>query len=93
MEKTVMQKRRAMIDLIVICAITMIVLGIFIAIQDIVESFARDTAKHILLRTAAMALLQFGTAGLGISLVMIIRKESFFDYGLRRENSDQERNR
>lgn len=87
MEKTaLLQKRKTLFDLIVICAITMIVLGVFIAIQDTVESFARDTGIHILLRTAALALLQFSTAGLGITLVSLIRRESFNSYGLSREN-------
>jgi hypothetical protein len=88
MEKAAsLQKRRALPDLIVIVVITMAVLGIFIANQDAVESFARDPGIHILLRTAGMALLQFGTAGLGISLVSIIRRESFAGHGLRRDNA------
>jgi len=80
------QKRKTMFDLIVICAITMIVLGIFISVQGDVESFARDPGIHILLRTAIMALMQFSIAGLGILLVMLIRKESFISYGLRTDN-------
>ncbi len=87
MDKTaLLQKRKTLIDLIVICVITMIVLGIFITIQDTVEIFARDTGVHILLRTAVMALMQFCTAGLGIMLVMLIREESFISYGLRKAN-------
>ena len=34
-----------------------------------------------------MALLQFGTAGLGITLVALIRKESFVSFGLRKKNA------
>jgi hypothetical protein len=87
MEKTaLLQKRKTLFDLIVISVITMTVLGIFIAIQDTVESFARDTSIHILLRTATMALMQFSTAGLGILLVILIRRESFTSYGLRKDN-------
>jgi len=88
MEKTaLLQKRKTLFDLIIISAITMTVLGIFIAIQDIIESFARDTGIHILLRTVTMALMQFGTAGLGILLVTLIRRESFISYGLRKDNA------
>jgi len=87
MDKTaLLQKRKTLIDLIVICVITLIVLGILIAIQDTVENFARDTGVHILLRTAVMPLMLFCTAGLGIMLVMLIREESFISYGLRKAN-------
>jgi hypothetical protein len=87
MEKTAsLHNRKALFDLIIISAVTMIVLGIFIAIQDTVEDFAHDTSIHILWRTATMALMQFGTAGLGISLVALIRRESFISFGLHKDN-------
>ncbi|MGI6771958.1 MAG: hypothetical protein ACOX5C_00255 [Acutalibacteraceae bacterium] len=86
-ETAVKQKKKTGSDLIIICAVTMIVLGVFMAFQDTVEGFAKDTGIHILLRTVTMALLQFGTAGLGITLVALIRKESFVSFGLRKKNA------
>ena len=80
-------KKKALIDLAIIVASTLAVLGIFIAMQGPVERFARDPGVHILLRTCVMALVQFGTAGLGITLVSLVRRESFFSHGLRKKNT------
>lgn len=88
MEKTAaLVRKNTRIDLIVIVAVTMIVLAVYIPIQGRVAVFARDSGIHILLRTAVMALMQFGVAGLGISLVALVRREDFRSYGLRKDNA------
>lgn len=80
------EKKSALVDLLIIFAVTAAVLGAYMAVQHTVASFARDASVHVLLRTLVMALMQFGIAGLGISLVALIRKESFASHGLIKRN-------
>lgn len=76
------EKRNTTLDLIIIVITTFAVLAAFIPFQESIYHFARDGEQPLLLRTLAMALMQFGLAGFGISLVMLIRHERFSQYGL-----------
>lgn len=85
-ELTVEQKR-ADIDLYIIIAATIAVLGFYIGFQNMLNDFSENAQIHILLRTAAIALVQFGIAGLGITIVSVLRKQSFPGYGLKIKGS------
>ena len=79
--KTELQKK-AELDSMIILIATFIVLGIYMTFQSQFNAFANNSGIHILLRVALMAFMQFGVAGLGISIVCLIRKESFQSHGL-----------
>ncbi|MDF2544241.1 MAG: hypothetical protein K0S47_3959 [Herbinix sp.] len=81
------QQKKASMDLNIIIIVTFVVLMGFSGIQSYVNEFVRDSQYPILLRTLPIALLQFGVAGLGITVVSIARKENLFGYGLRREGA------
>ena len=65
----------------------MLVLGIFMVFGNQINSVAYDKQVHVLLRVLMMGgLFQYGLAGLGITVVSILRRESFLSHGLRTKN-------
>lgn len=76
-------QRKSTIDLNIIVIVTLIVLGLFIVFQRQFYDVVLDNSIHILLRTTIAALIQFGVAGLGITIVSLFRKESFLSHGLK----------
>lgn len=85
-ELTVKQKK-ADLDLSIIIAVTVIVLGSFMIFGNQIMNFAENKSINIILRTMVIALIQFGIAGLGITIVSILRKESFLRYGLKKKGT------
>ncbi len=77
------ERKKAVTDLCTILIVMFLILGIYMAFQSWFHSFANDKSVAILLRTLVMALMQFGLAGLGITVVSVFRKESFLGYGFR----------
>ena len=85
MEKAAsLQKRRALPDLIVIVVITMAVLGYSSRIRTPSKLSADPDPYPAAYGRYGAAVRQ---SGLGISLVSIIRRESFAGHGLRRDNA------
>lgn len=84
--KTELQKKTEL-DLIIILIATFLVLGVYMGFQSRLNAFTDAKSIHILLRVAVMAFMQFGVAGLGISIVCMIRKESFQSHGLQRKGA------
>lgn len=77
------RKRQLNIDLLIIFMISMLSLGTYIIFSSIINKYGYNPEIHIILRVLfGGGLFQFGLAGLGISVVSIMRKESFFSYGL-----------
>lgn len=70
---------------IIICATSAVFL-LLVIFQHNLNDFVADTGVSILVRTVGTALIQFGVAGLGITLVMIYRREGFIYFGLVRTN-------
>ncbi|OQB23421.1 MAG: hypothetical protein BWY11_01886 [Firmicutes bacterium ADurb.Bin182] len=89
MDKKVLtaEQKRSEQDLIIVLIITLAVLAAYMAFSSRIDSLFKNRDISLVLRTLFMALFQFGTAGLGISLVSIIRKEKFSSSGLRKENA------
>ncbi|MEW8956900.1 MAG: hypothetical protein AB2369_10235, partial [Clostridium sp.] len=77
------KQKRLDIDLYIIAITALVVLGIYTGFQDKIIIFIKNKNIHILLRTFISALFQFGIAGLGITIVSLLRKESFLSYGLK----------
>lgn len=81
------RKKQLDIDLRIIFLISMLVLGFFMIFGNQINSVAYDKQVHILLRVLMMGgLFQYGLAGLGITVVSILRRESFLSHGLRIKN-------
>lgn len=81
-----MEQKKANIDLWIIVLIVFVVLGVYIGFNSYIVEFSYNKDISILLRTFAIAFIQYGVAGLGITIVCIIRKESFLSFGLHRKN-------
>lgn len=79
---TVKQKK-VDVDLNIIIIVTLIVLGLFMGFQKQFVTFMKNENIHILLRIMVIAFMQFGLAGLGVTIVSVFRKESFLTYGLK----------
>lgn len=86
---TVPEQKRLDADIWIIVAVTLAVFGIYIALQGQMEGFVKNPDNPVLLRTLLAAAFQFGIAGLGITVVSVLRKESFIAYGLRRKGAWQ----
>lgn len=81
------EQKKANVDLYIIIGITILILAIYTSFQAQFNLLAIDQEIHILLRTIVIAFMQFGVAGLGIVSVMILRKESFQSYVLKRKGA------
>lgn len=79
-------QKKASFDLLIIIAVTFAVLGIIIVFQSDINKFAKNTEIAILFRVLGMGFAQFGVAGLGISMVTLLRKENFWEHGLHRKS-------
>ncbi len=88
MKCTKERKKQLAIDLWVILITTMAVLGIVLmGFGNQINQLAADSSVNILLRVLIIGLCgQFGIAGLGITIVCLIRKESFLKFGLNTKN-------
>lgn len=70
--------------------ITLITLGSFILYMlfgNQMVNYIKDSNNSIVLRLLLNASVQFGIAGLGITVVCIFRKERFSDFGLVKRNT------
>lgn len=79
------ERKKAETDLYIILIVTFLILGIYMVFQSWFDSFAKDKNIGILIRTLVMAFMEFGMAGLGITVVSIVRKESFLGYGFKKK--------
>lgn len=80
------EQRRTEIDLNIIAAVTLAILGVYMAFSSPVNAIFSNPEVPLLRRTALAALFQFGLAGLGITVVALYRRESFIKFGLTRVN-------
>lgn len=81
------QKKRLTADLWIIALVTMAVYCLYGVIGSGLMAFCRDSSISVWPRLFAAAGMEFGIAGLGVSLVCLFRKRSFTSFGLKRENS------
>ena len=81
------RKKKLTIDLWIIALVTIavyIVCGVF---GSRIMSFCKNSDISVWPRLLTAAALEFGIAGLGITIVGLMRKESFASFGLRWENA------
>lgn len=89
MQNTLTKERRKQLsqDLWIICIVSFAVLAICMLLNDRMNRFAYDQSINIVLRVLVIGIGgQFGLAGLGITIVCILRKESFKSFGLNTKN-------
>ena len=80
-------RKKLIADLWIIGLTTLISLGIVIfAMQKGLNDFAYDINFPIVIRVLVIGLSQFAVSGLGITIVCLIRKQSFREFGLNTKN-------
>ena len=80
-----MKRKKLTADIWIIAITSLCVLAAYIAFGNRISDFPVNTSIPIVCRTLLIGSIQFGTAGLGISIVSAIRKESFASHGLNRK--------
>lgn len=89
METTLTKNRKKQLsqDLWIICIVSFAVLAVCMLVNDKMKSFVFDPSINIVLRVLVVGVGgQFGLAGLGITIVCILRKEKFQTFGLNTKN-------
>lgn len=89
MEATLTKNRKKQLsqDLWIICIVSFAVLAVCMLVNDKMKSFVFDPSINIVLRVLVVGVGgQFGLAGLGITIVCILRKEKFQSFGLNTKN-------
>jgi len=80
------EQKKLDIDLWIITLSTAAVYVIYAMMGSRLMVFCKDSSVSVWPRLLTAVLMQFGIAGLGITIVCILRKESFMSFGLRKEN-------
>lgn len=79
-------KKKADVDLWIIFISTILVIILYNSFSSVIINIIKNKSMYILLRLSLVASLQFGTAGLGITIISLLRKENFSMHGLNRHN-------
>ena len=85
-ELTVEQKRLDA-NLWIIALASMLVYSVYAVIGSNIMAFCKDSSISVWPRLFASAAMEYGVAGLGITIVCLLRRESFASYGLKKENA------
>lgn len=81
------QQKKMDVNLWIIVLITMAVYCLYGVFGNRLMDFCKDSNISVWPRLLAAAGMEFGMAGLGITLVCIYRKISFISFGLKKENA------
>lgn len=81
------RKKKLTIDLRIIALVTIAVYIVYGVFGSRIMSFCKNSDISVWPRLLTAAALEFGIAGLGITIVGLMRKESFASFGLRWENA------
>lgn len=82
-----MNKKELDINLWIIALTSFAVYGIYMMIGSRLMAFCKDSSISVWPRLFAAAAMQFGIAGLGITIVSILRNEPFTSFCLVRKNA------
>ncbi len=82
-----LEQKKVDIDLWIIAIVTFVIFGVYVCFEDQLMRLVKDNSISVLLRLFIIGALQFGIAGLGITIVCIVRKENLTTFGIRRHNS------
>ena len=81
------EQKKLNINLWVIALVTLTVYAIYMMIGNKIMAFCKDSSVSVWPRLFTVSAMQFGIAGLGITIVCILRKEPFTSFGLRWKNA------
>ena len=81
------RKKKLTIELWIIALVTIAVYIVYGVFGSRIMSFCKNSDISVWPRLLMAAALEFGIAGLGITIVGLMRKESFASFGLRWENA------
>ena len=81
------RKKKLTIDLWIIALVTIAVYIVYGVFGSRIMSFCKNSDISVWPRLLTAAALEFGIAGLGITIVGLMRKESFASFGLRWESA------
>lgn len=81
------RNKKLTIDLWIIALVTIAVYIVYGVFGSRIISFCKNSDISVWPRLLTAAALEFGIAGLGITIVGLMRKESFASFGLRWENA------
>ncbi|HBF7898341.1 hypothetical protein KLL36_07820 [Clostridioides difficile] len=80
------EQKRLDTDIWIIILVTLGVFLCYVAFGNQLMSFVANSDVPVTLRLLLNASVQFGVAGLGITIVCILRKEKFTMFGLTKKN-------
>lgn len=81
------KKKQLSQDLWIICIVSFAILAVCMLLNNKMSRFAFDRSINIVLRVLVIGVGgQFGLAGLGITIVCVLRKESIRSFGLNTKN-------
>lgn len=80
------EEKRLDIDLWIILLVTLGVFFCYAIMENQIMDFVKDDSISVIPRLLLNAVVQFGVAGLGITIVCIWRKEKFTNFGLTLKN-------
>jgi hypothetical protein len=75
-------KRKTLVDVLIIVAVAFAVLAIALPLQGRLYGFVNNESAPLMGRVGILGAVQFGIAGLGITIVALVRRESFLLHGL-----------
>lgn len=81
------EQKRLETDIWIIALVTLGVFLCYAAMGNQLRDFVTDSSISVIPRLLLNAAIQFGVAGLGITIVCVLRKEKFTHFGLRRKNA------
>lgn len=81
------EQKRLDIDIWIIALVTFGVFLCYAAMGNQLRDFVTDSSISVIPRLLLNAAIQFGVAGLGITIVCVLRKEKFTHFGLTRKNA------
>lgn len=85
-QKLTDEQKRLEADIWIIALVTLGVFLCYAAVNNPLTNFVTDSNISIIPRLLLSAGIQFGIAGLGITIVCILRKEKFTQFGLTKKN-------
>ena len=80
-------QKRLDTDIWIIALVTLAVFCLYAAMGNQLTQFVLDSGRPIFPRLLVNAGIQYGVAGLGITIVCILRREAFSSFGLRKEQA------
>ncbi len=85
-EKISIEKKRLDVDLWIIVLVTFGVYICYAMTGNQLTAYVKDSEISVVPRLLLNAVVQFGVAGAGITIVCLLRREKFTQFGLRKKN-------